>query len=178
MALIKCKECGKEISAQAKACPSCGAPPPPRTKLSTWLIGGIGAFIMVSCIISQDTARKNQPPPPPPETAEQKSARERRDQEVRFAVAGANMLKKSMRNPDSFKLDSVFMIDGQTALCYEYRAQNGFGGVNAAKAVVDVNNNQIKTSEPYTDAFVRLWNKSCAGKSSRELGPVVKAMMQ
>lgn len=24
MALIKCKECGKEISAQAKSCPHCG----------------------------------------------------------------------------------------------------------------------------------------------------------
>jgi hypothetical protein len=179
MALIKCKECGQQISSDAKACPSCGKPTPPKTKLSTWLIGGLGALVMVSCIISQDTARKNQPPPPPPpETAEQKVEREKRGQDVRFAVAGANMLKKSMRNPDSFKLDSVFMIDGQTALCYEYRAQNGFGGVNAAKAVIDINNNQIKTSEPYSDAFVRAWNKVCAGKSSRDLSAAVKRLAQ
>jgi rRNA maturation endonuclease Nob1 len=26
MALIKCTECGKEISDKAKTCPSCGAP--------------------------------------------------------------------------------------------------------------------------------------------------------
>jgi hypothetical protein len=26
MALIKCKECGSEISSKAKACPHCGAP--------------------------------------------------------------------------------------------------------------------------------------------------------
>lgn len=26
MALIKCTECGKEISQKAKTCPSCGAP--------------------------------------------------------------------------------------------------------------------------------------------------------
>lgn len=26
MALIKCKECGKEISDKAKVCPNCGAP--------------------------------------------------------------------------------------------------------------------------------------------------------
>jgi predicted amidophosphoribosyltransferase len=26
MALIKCEECGKEISQKAKTCPSCGAP--------------------------------------------------------------------------------------------------------------------------------------------------------
>ena len=28
MALKACKECGKEVSSQAKACPHCGAPPP------------------------------------------------------------------------------------------------------------------------------------------------------
>lgn len=28
MALIKCKECGSEVSTTAKACPKCGAPPP------------------------------------------------------------------------------------------------------------------------------------------------------
>ena len=26
MALIKCKECGKEISSKAKSCPNCGYP--------------------------------------------------------------------------------------------------------------------------------------------------------
>jgi len=26
MALNKCKECGKEVSSQAKTCPHCGAP--------------------------------------------------------------------------------------------------------------------------------------------------------
>lgn len=26
MALIKCKECGKEISSQSKTCPNCGNP--------------------------------------------------------------------------------------------------------------------------------------------------------
>lgn len=30
MSLIKCSECGKEISDQASACPGCGAPPVPK----------------------------------------------------------------------------------------------------------------------------------------------------
>lgn len=28
MAIVECKECGKEISSEAKACPGCGAPLP------------------------------------------------------------------------------------------------------------------------------------------------------
>jgi len=31
MALIKCTECGKEVSDKAAACPGCGAPPPLRS---------------------------------------------------------------------------------------------------------------------------------------------------
>jgi len=46
MALTKCKECGKEISTTAKACPSCGAAPPQKTKLSTWIVGLLGAYII------------------------------------------------------------------------------------------------------------------------------------
>lgn len=35
MALKKCRECGKEISSTAKACPHCGASPKKRTSLVT-----------------------------------------------------------------------------------------------------------------------------------------------
>ena len=38
-----------------------------------------------------------------------------------------------MRDPDSFKLSSVIIMD-KGAVCYEYRAHNGFGGVNVACA--------------------------------------------
>ena len=30
MALVKCKECGHEVSKKAKRCPNCGGPPPPK----------------------------------------------------------------------------------------------------------------------------------------------------
>lgn len=38
MSMIRCRECGNEISTSAKACPQCGARPP-RTSLLWWLIG-------------------------------------------------------------------------------------------------------------------------------------------
>jgi hypothetical protein len=51
------------------------------------------------------------------------------------AAAGAIVLRKQMRNPDSFKLASVLRFpDG--AVCYEYRAQNGTGGMNVERAVL------------------------------------------
>ena len=38
MALIKCKECGTEISKKAKECPKCGAPAKKKTSLFTWIV--------------------------------------------------------------------------------------------------------------------------------------------
>lgn len=38
MALIKCKECGHEISRKADKCPHCGAPRKKSTSLLTWLV--------------------------------------------------------------------------------------------------------------------------------------------
>lgn len=37
MALVKCKECGEEISKKADSCPKCGAKKPKKTSLFTWI---------------------------------------------------------------------------------------------------------------------------------------------
>ena len=38
MALVKCKECGEQVSTKAKNCPKCGARVPKKTSLFTWLV--------------------------------------------------------------------------------------------------------------------------------------------
>lgn len=38
MALVKCKECGEQISTKAKSCPKCGASAPKKTSMFTWLV--------------------------------------------------------------------------------------------------------------------------------------------
>jgi hypothetical protein len=45
MALIKCKECGVDVSTSAKACPKCGAKPPRKTSVLTWIM--IALFVGV-----------------------------------------------------------------------------------------------------------------------------------
>lgn len=46
MALVKCKECGKEISKKATSCPNCGAKPR-RTSAFTWLIAVLVVLWMI-----------------------------------------------------------------------------------------------------------------------------------
>lgn len=52
MALTKCKECGHEVSNQAKTCPQCGAPMPKRTSLVTWLVAGLLGLVFINWIVS------------------------------------------------------------------------------------------------------------------------------
>src|ERR1041385_4523363 len=56
------------------------------------------------------------------------------------AIEGAKILHSSMRDPDSFKIGRVWIIQsakyGEAAwICYEYYARNGFGGMNFNRAV-------------------------------------------
>jgi RNA polymerase subunit RPABC4/transcription elongation factor Spt4 len=37
MALVKCKDCGEQVSTSAKSCPKCGSPPPRRSSAFIWL---------------------------------------------------------------------------------------------------------------------------------------------
>ena len=75
------------------------------------------------------------------------------------------MLKKAMRNPDSFKLTSALIIDATGTTCYGYRAQNGFGGLNRGQAVLTPTG-KFKSDE--MDGFAPLWNKECAHKTGTE----------
>lgn len=38
MALVKCKECGEQVSTSAQSCPKCGAKAPKKTSFFTWLV--------------------------------------------------------------------------------------------------------------------------------------------
>jgi hypothetical protein len=72
----------------------------------------------------------------------------------------AQALHDNMRNPDSFKLSQVFITHGGS-ICYEYRAQNGFGGMNVGHAAI-VRGKVYMSEAP---GFWVKWNKYCAGNA-------------
>lgn len=59
MALVKCKECGSEVSTKAKACPKCGAKAPKKTSLFTWLVTGFVAAAMIGAFTSDPASTSN-----------------------------------------------------------------------------------------------------------------------
>lgn len=59
MALVKCKECGEEVSNKAKSCPKCGAKAPKKTSLLTWLV--LILIILGVYVSGQSTDRTTKP---------------------------------------------------------------------------------------------------------------------
>lgn len=163
--LISCKECSQQISQSAKTCPHCGAKnKKPQSPIVKW---GVRAFLiyLVGGIIFgilQTEHQKNQPIDPA-------VAENNKQYKIMLnrAALGLIMLKKNLRDPESFKLESAFVIKDTLAVCYEFRARNGFGGINLSHAVLsrDMQNFKIEN----LDGFIPLWNKECADKKGFEV---------
>src|ERR1700676_1905973 len=61
MALVKCKECGEQVSTSAKSCPKCGAKPPKKTSMITWVVGFFLIFAVYAAIRSPPAKTSGQP---------------------------------------------------------------------------------------------------------------------
>ncbi len=156
MALKNCKECGKPVSTEAKACPSCGAKPPAKTSMFTWIVG-IFMVAVFGIIISR--GQSDGSIGAAPKTAEQHAATlaeaaAKQVSEARFqrTVAAGKLVKSTMRDPDSLVWETISANEDASIMCFEYRAKNGFGGMNREFVVIT---NKGASQKP--DA----WNKNC-----------------
>ena len=167
MALVICKECGEQVSTKAKTCPSCGAKPPKKTSIVTWmvliliLLGVYGAWQTESNLTpEQRQAREEQRALAAKERdAEQaKEAALKAEEEKENKRKGFHCLsswdgshtavkryaEENMRDPDSFEHIETRITPvnetGTHVLIMKYRAANGFGGMTIGTATATVDN--------------------------------------
>lgn len=164
----KC-QCGNDVDSKAKFCPRCGHRrfTGSLVKFLAWFFGIIVGLGFVGAMSS-----KFGPSTPAPSPAEQNAKRAADaidEMKVERAVLGAKQLRDSMRNPDSFKLSQALIMD-DGAVCYEYRAQNGFGGMNVGQAALSPKG-KFKSSE--SEGFSALWKRECANKLGTDKTQVV-----
>jgi hypothetical protein len=190
MALLKCATCGGPVSSDAKACPKCGAKPPKRTSLLTWIVAGTTLLIVVQCSMRSAERDQAQAASAAKETAriaslspEQRAAEQRAKEdaqrakameEAQFqeAVLITRQIKASMKNPASFELVSLLRMPDGT-LCYEYRGTNSFNAVVPNYAVVTPDRKVTAGSQ---DDVATSWNKRCAKVAGKDLTYVRRAM--
>lgn len=145
MAIRPCKECGKDISTSAPACPHCGAKPR-RTSLFTWIVAIFLGLMFASWIRvstnndnkAEATAAKAATLTPEQRAAAQKQAaqrqlegKRRRDEDL-VAYACKDWVKKSLHDPDSAKFEDPFSFmrtPGYDRVQVQVRARNAFNAI-------------------------------------------------
>ncbi len=77
---------------------------------------------------------------------------------------GKDQLPGNLTRPGRYSAPANLLPDNMEdgAVCYDYRAQNGFGGMNLGHAVLSPKG-QFKANE--SSGFTSLWNKECANKT-------------
>jgi hypothetical protein len=100
------------------------------------------------------------PAPTPAEIAAAAKEKKAHDEEAANEAARSNRaltaklgLMASLRNPASLELDDVRASKNGDLVCIEYRAQNGFGGMNQEFFALDAAGHSHRT--------VDYWNKHC-----------------
>lgn len=126
------------------------------------VVASLIGFGVLQCSMSNSNA-----PPKPAKTAEQ-LAREAAD-ETRFqmALSLAKQIKRGMRNPDSFSIESALANDESTVFCMEYRGQNGFGGMNKEFVVVTATGMSQDAKQ---------WNKHCTNGGMHDMIHIRQAL--
>jgi len=156
MALVKCKECSREVSSKATACPGCGVKMPKKTSVITWIVGGFFAVTIIVSIVSAN----NQSAAKAARTPEQVAGDAKKEAAFQKVAAVLSSIKSAMRDPESIKWESVLANDDSSVVCAMYRAKNGFGGTSVERATYA--NGKLSTA-------ASAWNKSCAGKTLTDM---------
>lgn len=147
MALIQCHECGTDVSTEAKACQKCGAKPKKPPSLVAALIVVLLGIAFVAAMLSDggegDAAAVAQ---------EQTAQKEANPERYSAATVTSSILRASMRDPDSLQFETLLVSEDASVVCVQYRARNGFGGMNRE---IFVSSEEGHSQQP--DA----WNKHC-----------------
>lgn len=149
MPLVKCHECGNEISTEAKTCPKCGAKvKKPVSRVTMLIVIALGiAFVGVSI---QESGKS--PEQKAAEEAEINASHHRYER----GREAARAIKSALKNPSSAQWHTVLSNKDGSLICIEYGAQNGFGGMNREHAVFLAG----KASQA-----AKAWNTNCANVS-------------
>ncbi len=164
MALVNCRECGKSVSAEAKACPSCGiARPVPVPSHHKFINLGLTALAIGLIIFLANQCSSPSAP------VDHSPAAVRKEADFQRALQLVITVKKNLNDPSSLDISGATATD--TAVAITYRAKNAFGALIVNRAVLTSDGAVAIGSDKAVSA---LWNKHIANKPSTDLTSSVR----
>jgi hypothetical protein len=168
--LFHCQTCNLQLAASAKTCTDCGEKRRKDIlrKLGFWLLATPFALLTLPAFVEGFSVSGALLSPG--------QVRERNEYEDRFKLAWTRVaaLKSSMRDPQTFALESVHVTRADV-VCIEYNARNGFGGTNRESMVVDGTQPYLSTDNG--SLFFLAWDRLCAGQESWNFTDRVKSSL-
>lgn len=131
------------------------------------LLIGLGATGLIAAVITNSSHHAN----PSAGLVPQGSGQD--DDTFQFAMSSVVELDKRMRNPRSLNVSRAIFVSRRT-ICYEYRAQNGFGGLNVGNAIQV---GPLLVTESGKD-FRQLWNEQCSGRVGSNMADRMNIALQ
>ncbi len=146
MALVKCHECGTEISDEAKTCLRCGAKSRAynrrqlRKAAKIIFIPPVLLIIILATFLSGSPGGRQPLPLDPVREAEKEEY-----ENMRVAMLCRESVTANLRDPESAKFDAstpaTRLKDGTVILDITLRARNGFGGMTSAEYFCHIKKN-------------------------------------
>lgn len=171
MALAPCKECGRQVSTQAKACPGCGGPPPklPRQKISWkgWLALVASIFILAAYFGDETTPNsKGSVASEGRQTPEDKNSQlSDKSRQAVWVEKGKDAVRLKLKDPDSAQFRKTYFHRGKSGVpvaCGQVNAKNGMGGYSGFQRFVSGTTLELTFLESDVEGFTKVWNELCA----------------
>ena len=160
MPLVKCKECGHQVSTNAKACPNCGAkpPPPPSSNAIKFLLIGLGIIILILIFAGSDDEQSSS-------TTPTVTKAEKEGKELAYIELHKKRIKERLKDPGSAQFRNVKVYHGVApVVCGEVNAKNSFGGYIGFQRFISGGTIQVLESDMATDEMDKTWDQICRDK--------------
>lgn len=165
MALVKCGECGNQVSTEAVACPSCGAKPPKKTSFLTWAVLVFIVLVIIGSMTSEESSTA--PAKTDPQAAQRRAEADQRARESSWVERGKEAVLSKLKDPDSAQFNDVYFYraKGQVPVaCGQVNSKNSFGGYGGFLGFISAGKPELTYLEEEVKDFVDLWNKLCTGE--------------
>jgi hypothetical protein len=96
---------------------------------------------------------------PPEQKKAQEAAKELKNKMYDSYVDGVILLKKKMKDPSSFEVESAYALPNMT-VCYKYRAKNSFGALDVGYAII-TNDTVFVREKMQPKAFEKKLQEEC-----------------
>ncbi|CAG4924593.1 zinc-ribbon domain-containing protein [Paraburkholderia saeva] len=187
MALVKCTDCGRKISTEAKACPNCGAPPqlvapitdsmvPKRKKrrIWPWVLGGV---ILLPLLFKKPPPQQSTQTQASSNSTPQATARQTAtptssedDDETKQMVwmeRVKDAVKARLKDPDSAMFKNVFFSRGKDNIpmtCGQVNSKNSFGGFVGFQRFISGGSSDLTFLETEVSDFHKSWQRFCSSR--------------